>query len=126
METVFLKSECCYASHYCEENVYKLCEKSLCKDDFESFAVIVSNSNKSIPIWCQSLSKDSSSPVVWDYHVILVLVPREIDKKSVVYDFDTTLAFGMDGTEYCCLSFRPELNLPAHLSQVCKENFVCS
>ena len=64
-----------YTKCYCEENVWKLCER-LGQESFDSaaYAVFISNEGQTVPLWCQSASKDpENQPVVWDYHVILVV-----------------------------------------------------
>ena len=48
------KSSCCYASCYCEENVYKLVEGV--RDQFPArlsslSAVFISNTEKCVPLW---------------------------------------------------------------------------
>ena len=54
-ETELAKSDCLYASCYCEENVYKLVEKmrnsSKCGDLNEIWAVFISNSDRCVPLW---------------------------------------------------------------------------
>ena len=48
------KSSCCYASCYCEENVYKLLEGVRDKDPEKlgsMSAVFISNLEKCVPLW---------------------------------------------------------------------------
>lgn len=87
----------CYLS---EENVWKLCEtfKNHLKIDLSQFYVVfISNEMKQIPLWYQKASDNPLSPVVWDYHVILIY---NKGKNSLVYDLDTTLSFPCYLCEY--------------------------
>ncbi|KJE90928.1 hypothetical protein CAOG_002156 [Capsaspora owczarzaki ATCC 30864] len=92
-----------YASCWCEENVYHLClhasqtaweqnmRASHTVNNFieQASVVFISNPSRKTPIWCQRLSQPGC-PVVWDYHVVLVLpAPSGV----MVYDLDTTLGF---------------------------------
>ena len=55
------KAECCYASCYCEENVYKLVSQIQRTDErrLESvFAVFISNDDQCVPLWRQSAGSD--------------------------------------------------------------------
>eukprot|EP00493_Phyllostaurus_siculus_P009611 UN09735 len=50
-------SSCLYTSCYCEENVWKLCERI--RDEginnlAEYYAVFISNSSRQIPLWMQN------------------------------------------------------------------------
>lgn len=79
-EEISNKSVQDYTSCYCEENVWKLCEK-ICHsknlapllEEESVFAIFISNDNKTVPLWCQLASQDQEGYVVWDYHVILVI-----------------------------------------------------
>ena len=55
-----------------------------------------------VALWYQKAAQIEGNPVIWDYHVVLLLRPRQgvegttdfIEKdraRSWVYDFDTTL-----------------------------------
>lgn len=61
------KSECLYASCYCEENVYKLV--STLKERGHSletvFAVFISNKDQCVPLWRQSAGREEDGLVVW-------------------------------------------------------------
>ena len=95
-------SNCVYTSCYCEENVWQLC-KQIQKDNptqlSECYVVFISNKNRQVPLWMQKSAKDPLTPVVWDYHVILVQKPAQgkpsepSQGKPLVYDLDSLLAF---------------------------------
>ncbi|KAF9566342.1 hypothetical protein CPC08DRAFT_814909 [Agrocybe pediades] len=128
-----------YTRCYCEENVYLLCDQFL-KDTsvterWEAYAVFISNENKTAALWYQKAARVEGNPVIWDYHVILVLRPRneadtlesldsgslsaqyEADQSgSWVYDFDTTLPVPCQWEDYLSLTF-PEGLLPAYESK---------
>ncbi|KAK9465261.1 N-terminal glutamine amidase-domain-containing protein [Lipomyces arxii] len=72
-----------YAFCYCEENVYKACERYKNK---EIYAVFISSPKRKLPLWAQRLAKQANKPVIWDYHVILI---EKRDGRSFVIDFDT-------------------------------------
>ena len=83
-----------YTKCYCEENVWKLCDRL--KQNGEHFdrayAVFISNSEQTVPLWCQRASADpENKPVVWDYHVILLLKSSSVGSPAVVFDLDSSL-----------------------------------
>lgn len=103
-------SECLYASCYCEENVYKLCEhvKNISLSDLKNcHAVFISNRKKVVPLWHQKAGPDSDNPVLWDYHVIFIHHPGS-DLPTLVYDLDTTLPFPSQFPTYVAKTFRTE------------------
>lgn len=122
--TSIRKESCPYASHYCEENVYKLCEK-LVQQQHQSnettqqssvYAVFVTNPQSQVSMQRQQLgirAGDAQGHVLWDYHVwALVIEQAEQDKQQTsaqVLDFDTCLPFPVSIDEYLTQSF------PAHL-----------
>ena len=83
-----------YCPFYCEENVFRLCERRAAqgpstRDDFVVFAT-------GAPVWRQV----RGDPVFWDYHVFLVSGAR-------CFDLDTELDFPCGLREYVLASFRP-------------------
>eukprot|EP01103_Thecamoeba_quadrilineata_P008522 TRINITY_DN1825_c0_g1_i2.p1 TRINITY_DN1825_c0_g1~~TRINITY_DN1825_c0_g1_i2.p1 ORF type:complete len:214 (-),score=23.35 TRINITY_DN1825_c0_g1_i2:23-664(-) len=81
-----------YTSCYCEENIYKLCEKVLdAGDPSKYYAVFVSNQKKEVLLFHQKAHKDGCNYVIWDYHVILL--ENNVDGESLIYDFDTLLPY---------------------------------
>lgn len=85
-----------YTSCYCEENVYWMCQEFV----DESYVVFVTNESEKVAIWNQK----SGDPVVWDYHVILVV---HQGGQVQVYDLDTALTCPIDANEYIQQAFRP-------------------
>ncbi|TFK72181.1 hypothetical protein BDN72DRAFT_763693 [Pluteus cervinus] len=104
-----------YTACYCEENIYLLCrsfsEIQSVSSSFDQFVMFISNHTKTVALWRQKLAKEEDDPVVWDYHVILVLRERkgeaEPPVKSWVYDFDSTLAMPCPLELYVIETFRP-------------------
>lgn len=92
-----------YTSCYCEENIY-LASQRLTTSAHEAleavYVVFISNLTKTVLLWEQRASQYPAglgSPVVWDYHVIMILVassPQEnvsIFDRIYVIDFDSSL-----------------------------------
>ncbi|PPR04977.1 hypothetical protein CVT24_010435 [Panaeolus cyanescens] len=96
-----------YTGFYCEENVYLLCQRFLkdakIHEHWQPFVMFISNENKTVALWNQKNGREEGTPVVWDYHVVLVIRPRnmeigvdtEMDSvpegESWVYDMDSRL-----------------------------------
>ncbi|XP_075070131.1 protein N-terminal glutamine amidohydrolase [Mixophyes fleayi] len=109
------RSDCCYTSCYCEENVWKLCEyiRDESRHPLEEFyAVFLSNEEKMIPIWKQQSGK-RDDPVIWDYHVILLHVCS--GGQRFIYDLDTVLPFPCVSDVYIKEALRSERNIPKDL-----------
>lgn len=112
-----------YASHYCEENVYKLMETL--NESYELppgthlYAVFISNSCKETPIWMQRLCPNGNieEPVVWDYHVILLLMSTSDPSLQLVYDYDSLLPYPCEASTYISMSFQPQFRLPERYQQ---------
>lgn len=98
-----------YTSCYCEENVYNLCKKlsesSTSTSPPAAFAVFISNASKTVAVWNQRASRRPEEPVVWDYHVILVVCAAS---GAVVYDLDSTLPFPTALDEYVHAAFQQQ------------------
>ncbi|KAL5533029.1 hypothetical protein ACEPAF_4805 [Sanghuangporus sanghuang] len=86
-----------YTANYCEENIYLLVKRFLQDEQLRArwnvYAVFISNNTRTVALWCQKIREDV---VVWDYHVILALIPR-VSRTSTgrsptwIYDLDTRL-----------------------------------
>lgn len=91
-----------------QENIYKLA--SIISDSITttnttttaSYVVFVSSKKQKTPIWGQRLCTNTSSPVVWDYHVLFLIINSD---KKYIYDYDSILSFPCSALEYCKNSF---------------------
>jgi len=120
-----------YTSCYCEENVWCLC-KRLCAaaaaDNPDhlldsSFAVFISNENRTVPLWRQKAARHADKPVVWDYHVILIVkaMPAsdgDASSPSQVFDLDTTLPYPCDFGKYASATFPFDDQMPAEYKRM--------
>lgn len=103
--------DCLYTSHYCEENVWKLCEKlknmnySALED---CYCVFVSNDTKLVPLWYQKAGTGEDYFVAWDYHVFLI---RKNKATVDVFDFDTLLGFPSCFEDYVRKAIGSESNM---------------
>jgi hypothetical protein len=85
-----------YSKCYCEENVYLLLEALQTMTNLDTYAVFISNENKTIAVWEQKAAMELGRPVIWDYHVIAVVIRKGVNGElgeplAWVYDFDTLL-----------------------------------
>jgi len=91
----FRNSDFIYTKCYCEENVYKFCEKlkSNAIDLSNHYVVWVSNPEERVTFFGHGVD----GVVVWDYHVISI----EKGNPSLLYDFDVNiLPFPCNFNEY--------------------------
>ncbi|KAJ8100779.1 N-terminal glutamine amidase-domain-containing protein [Lipomyces tetrasporus] len=122
-----------YSSCYCEENIYEALEilQSQCTGagDCSLYSVFISSPTRAVPLFCQRSSPREDGQVIWDYHVVLLKVVKDM---TYVLDFDTTIQADneqlnvRDGLrrveflqfgEYAELTFRPSLSLPKNLQR---------
>ncbi|XP_063780461.1 protein N-terminal glutamine amidohydrolase isoform X3 [Pseudophryne corroboree] len=93
-----VRSDCCYTSCYCEENVWKLCEYIRDQSPLpleEFYAVFLSNEKR------------------MDYHVILLHVCSGGQRS--IYDLDTVLPFPCPCDLYIKEALRSDHNIPQDL-----------
>ncbi|MCC7384844.1 MAG: hypothetical protein IT384_23550 [Deltaproteobacteria bacterium] len=98
-----------YAENYCEENIWHLAGDAAVGPG-ERFAVFITSPARATPLWKQRAAPREDEPVLWDYHVILLLRTME---GTEVYDLDTTLGFPTPLGEYLRATFHPERPVPA-------------
>lgn len=96
---------CHYQSCYCEENIWHLCQHPACTN---STVIFIASHGGMFPMLCQRATNDPTTPVWWDYHVILMLGGRQ---PVQVLDFDTVLPFRSDLNTYLQASFLPEVSV---------------
>jgi len=94
------RADFAYASRYCEENVWKLLEHPAPKNTTRS-AVFVTNGQRACPLFHQRASDAPDEPVVWDYHVVLLVEGA----RAQIWDLDTTLEFPCDAERWLCETF---------------------
>ena len=75
-----------YASQYCEENVWHLCQEPQFQR-LEKCVLIISNPLRACAFWQQRYT-NSPQPQVWDYHVVLLVC----DSVWFVWDLDSLLS----------------------------------
>ena len=107
-------ASCSYAPCFCEENVWKICEKVRRTNPGElskCYAVFVSNQKQVVPLWRQKAGKDEEKLVIWDYHVIFLYIMP--DERCLVYDLDSDLPFPTYFHKYVTETFRTDAILNA-------------
>jgi hypothetical protein len=74
-----------------------------------SFAIFISNSNKTVPFLRQRSSTEPDGQVIWDYHVIL-LTGNTGDSSDgpLIIDLDTTLPFPCPALRYILETCAPQ------------------
>ncbi|XP_058475381.1 protein N-terminal glutamine amidohydrolase [Solea solea] len=105
------RGNCVHTSCYCEENVWKLCEfvrKERTAALEHMFVVFISNENRTVPLWKQK-SGHGNQPVIWDYHVILLVVDPQ--SEALVYDLDSELSFPCSLKVYAAQALRSDHTL---------------
>ncbi|XP_043212422.1 protein N-terminal glutamine amidohydrolase-like, partial [Amphibalanus amphitrite] len=63
--------ECTHTLHYCEENVWLLCQHVQDKYPQElpyCYAVFISNQNQTVPLWRQRAGRTEDRVVIWVGH----------------------------------------------------------
>jgi len=91
---------------YCEENVWRLAYRKVCQQkDGETYHVaFVSNPKGCVPMFQQKAAEDPYQPVMWDYHVILLMTTTssEDSRTSTTYvlDIDSHLPYPCPLEEY--------------------------
>ena len=111
-DEILLKSDQRYTSCYCEENVWKLCDKIQksknlvrLQEEEKTFVVFISNKKRTVPLWSQSASEDEEGLVIWDYHVIFV-IKNELN--STVLDLDSSLPYPSEFDSYSKYTFKSD------------------
>jgi hypothetical protein len=89
---------------YCEENIWHLCQEPLFASK-TCHVVFISNLERAVPMWNQRAGR--GKPIVWDYHVILL-----VESPLEVWDADTALGFPTHLFDYLEGSFHPYVESP--------------
>ena len=96
--SVLKRDDFLYQPYYCEENIWHLCQHAQFKD---GYIIFVASTGDSFPMLNQRVMSDPSIPILWDYHVILLLRAET----NQILDFDTILPFGVTVDTYLKHSF---------------------
>lgn len=88
-----------YQPFFCEENVWHLAQVSAAELPVPRAAVFVTNEQQSVAMWGQRAT--TRDPVVWDYHVVLLL-----PEHRVVVDLDDRDRVGRPVAEWLAHAFR--------------------
>lgn len=94
-----------YQAFYCEENIWQLCQLDVFRG---SYAVVIASQGDTFPMFCQRAAPDPATPLLWDYHVVLLT-----EAPHRIVDFDTTLPFCSPVENYFQQSFADESQLYA-------------
>ena len=87
-----------YQPCYCEENIWHLCQHKQLKN---SYVIFIASKGDAFPMLNQRAMQNPSIPIMWDYHVVLLV----LDEPNQILDFDTTLPFTTDVQTYFSQSF---------------------
>lgn len=77
-----------YQSCYCEENIWHLCQRP---EFLNSDVIIMASRGGFFPILHQRGAETPQTPLLWDYHVVLLW--RDERGDHYVLDFDTSMSF---------------------------------
>ena len=97
-----------YASCYCEENVWHLCQDATLPGTRRRVAFI-SNPHRTCALWSQRAAPSPGEAVFWDYHVVLLC--RD-GSGWQVWDLDTTLGMPVALDRYLQGTFPAGTALP--------------
>ncbi len=95
-----------YQACYCEENIWQLCQ---CAEFANSDVLVIAALGDYFPILWQKAATAPYSPVMWDYHVVLLW--HAPNGKHYILDFDTTLPFCTPLAQYIQHAFFDENQL---------------
>lgn len=103
-----------YCAFYCEENIWMLCQEPEFKDK-TAIVAFISNPQQSCAIWHQKAAPSATEPVIFDYHVILIVRDQDKDNEQAhwqVWDLDTTLNFPVKAETYFHETFMVGYKVP--------------
>ena len=96
-----------YATNYCEENAWHLCQEPIF-EGVEVKVVFVLSHGGVCRLWDQHLAGDEDEPVCWDYHAFVVALQGE----WMAWDLDTRLGLPAPLRIYLARTFRSSDDLP--------------
>lgn len=99
-----------YTANYCEENIWHLCQEPRFAG-WPRKVIFISNASRACPLWQQRTAQAGDQPVIWDYHVIL-LVHRG---HWMVWDADSRLPWPVPLPRYLSSTFPFHRQLPPRM-----------
>jgi hypothetical protein len=96
-----------WASHFCEENAWWV---AAAPDliTLRTTVVMITNPRRSVAMWQQRAAV--TDPIVWDYHVVVVLEPGEAGSGALVIDADCRAGAVLSIDEWLAASFPVEVS----------------
>lgn len=92
-----------YQPRYCEENIWRLSQHAELQN---SDVIFIASLGDYFPIVCQRAAETPDTPMLWDYHVVLLWSAGK--GARYILDFDTTLPFCTPAASYLQRSFLHE------------------
>ncbi|MEM6792575.1 MAG: hypothetical protein AAF725_01215 [Acidobacteriota bacterium] len=86
-----------YAQNYCEENVWQLSRHPQLPAGVR-YAVFISSLAGRCAMWSQRAAEQPGSPVIWDYHAVLMV-------ESQIFDLDCTAGLPLSLRRYLEVTF---------------------
>lgn len=90
-----------YWPFYCEENIWHLCADPRLEGD-QRWAVLISNPGRQVALWFQKAAPRRGLPVVWDYHVVLLV---QNAGGWQIWDLDSALPTPLDAERWLAATF---------------------
>ncbi len=90
-----------YQANFCEENIWHLCQKFPEQHALTS-VVFISNPGRQVCLYHQRACPSPTTPVVWDYHVVLLVRPGD---NWQVWDLDSRLGAPVCAIDYVTSTF---------------------
>ena len=100
--------------YYCEENIWRLAYRKIHGQHNEVsknryHVVFVSNPKACVPMFQQLAANDPETPVMWDYHVVLLMTTTmsedQVASKTYVIDIDSYVPYPCPLKDYVEMVF---------------------
>ena len=89
-----------YQPYYCEENMWLLAQDPRCGDG-ERLVALITNPSGQFAMWHQRPANGPGEPLLWDYHVVLLVQNHGWQ----VWDFECDLGLTVPALDWCNACF---------------------
>ncbi len=96
-----------WASHFCEENAWWVAAAPELLP-LRTTVVLITNHTRTVAMWQQRAA--TVDPIVWDYHVVVVLEPGEAGTGALVIDADCRAGAVLSIDDWLAASFPVEVS----------------